>query len=133
MNFINRTSRHRPGYHTRNEIESELTWINDLRKKSVVDTPAPIQKRDGGLIASFRTNHEERDVVAFSFMSGAEPSADAALVDGFKKLGAISARLHAHTQSWRRPGTFVRKTWNFESTLGTSPLWGDCRNPGLWS
>jgi Ser/Thr protein kinase RdoA (MazF antagonist) len=119
---------HRPGYHTRMEIESELAWIKDLRKQSVVDTPEPVQKRGGGLIASFRTEHEERDVVAFSFMSGAEPSPDASLVDGFKKLGAISARLHAHTQSWRRPVNFVRKTWNFESTLGSAPLWGDWRD-----
>jgi Ser/Thr protein kinase RdoA (MazF antagonist) len=94
----------------------------------VVDTPEPIQKRGGGLIASFKTEHEERDVVAFSFMSGAEPSPDSSLVDGFSKLGAISARLHAHTRSWRRPATFARKTWSFESTLGSAPLWGDWRD-----
>lgn len=118
---------HRPGYHTRDEINSELLWINDLRQQGVVETPEPIKTLSGSLIASFTTGHETREVVAFSFMSGKEPSADAELVNGFRQLGSISAKLHNHSQSWIRPVNFVRKTWNFETMLGAAPLWGDWR------
>lgn len=118
---------HRPGYHTREEIQSELLWINDLRQQEIVETPKPIATQAGTAIASFSTNNEIRDVVAFSFMSGKEPSTDSELINGFQQLGSISAKLHNHSQNWVRPVTFVRKTWNFDTMLGASPLWGDWR------
>ncbi|MDO6565371.1 phosphotransferase [Amphritea sp. 1_MG-2023] len=118
---------HRPGYHTREEIQSELLWINDLRQQGVIETPKPITTRSGAAIASFSTGHDIRDVVAFSFMSGKEPATNAELINGFRQLGSISAKLHTHSQNWVRPETFVRKTWNFNTMLGATPLWGDWR------
>ncbi|MCC9624583.1 phosphotransferase [Thalassospira sp. MA62] len=123
---------HRPGYHTRSEIESELAWITALRAGDIVDTPRPIARADGTFVAEFDHDGTSRHVVAFDFMPGAEPSADAALVDGFFKLGAISARLHGHAKNWQRPVNFVRKSWTFETTIGANPHWGDWRAaPGL--
>ncbi|MEM6322201.1 MAG: phosphotransferase [Pseudomonadota bacterium] len=118
---------HRPGYHSRAEIESELAWIEALRAEQVVDIPAPLERRESGHIASFELGASGRDVVAFEFMAGDEPSATDDLVPGFRKLGAINARLHAHAKRWTRPAGFVRKTWNFETTLGAHPHWGDWR------
>jgi Ser/Thr protein kinase RdoA (MazF antagonist) len=123
---------HRPGYHTRAEIESELAWINALRASDIVDTPKPRMRSDGSLVAEFDQGGISRHVVAFDFMRGAEPSADEALVDGFFKLGAISARLHGHARQWTRSVNFVRKSWTFDTTLGANPHWGDWRDaPGL--
>ena len=123
---------HRPGYHTRAEIESELAWINALRAAEVVDTPKPRLRSDGSLVAEFDQGGVSRHVVAFDFMSGSEPSAGEALVDGFFKLGAISARLHGHARQWTRSVNFVRKSWTFDTTLGANPHWGDWRAaPGL--
>ncbi|MEM6944901.1 MAG: phosphotransferase [Pseudomonadota bacterium] len=118
---------HRPGYHTRAEIESELAWIEALRAKEIVDIPAPLTIPEGGHITGFDAGDEKRDVVAFEFMAGDEPSADADLVPGFRKLGAISARLHKHARHWARPASFVRKTWTFDTTVGPTPHWGDWR------
>jgi Ser/Thr protein kinase RdoA (MazF antagonist) len=118
---------HRPGYHTRQEIESELDWIGDLRARHVVDTPEPLTVRGGGHIAAFDLNGAHREVVAFAFMSGEEPSPESDLADGFRKLGAISARLHDHTKGWTRPDGFVRKTWTWDTMLGPTPHWGDWR------
>ncbi|MEO0361267.1 MAG: phosphotransferase, partial [Pseudomonadota bacterium] len=65
---------HRPGYHTRAEITSELAWIGALRAEAVAPIPAPIPLSDGGWIAGFEAAGEPRDVVAFEFMEGAEPT-----------------------------------------------------------
>ncbi|SDE48921.1 phosphotransferase enzyme family protein [Rhodospira trueperi] len=119
---------HRPGYHTRAEIESELAWITDLRTRQVVDTPEPLTVADGGHIATFDLDGTHREVVAFSFMSGAEPDASEDLTDGFRALGAISARLHDHARAWPRSDGFVRKTWTWETTVGPAPHWGDWRD-----
>ncbi|MBN9887591.1 phosphotransferase enzyme family protein [Salipiger abyssi] len=118
---------HRPEYHSRAEIESELAWISALRESGTVLTPEPLRLRDSGHIASFEESGQTRHVVGFTFMPGREPDADASLVPGFETLGAISARLHGHSRDWTPPGHFLRKTWNFETAFGTAPLWGDWR------
>lgn len=129
---------HRPGYHGRDEIESELQWIHDLRGEGIVATPKPLPRQDGSYIGSMFAAGDVRHVVAFEFMSGAEPAqGDDGIVAGFRELGAISARLHRHARAWQRPTAFHRKTWNFETMLGSAPLWGDWRDalgldaPGL--
>lgn len=115
---------HRPNYHTREEIASELAWIEALRDADVVDTPALIPTQSGALITAFQDGAETRHVVAFAFMEGSEPDADAGLVPGFATLGEISARLHQHTETWQSPPGFTRKTWDFETAFGPTPHWG---------
>jgi Ser/Thr protein kinase RdoA (MazF antagonist) len=118
---------HRPNYHSKAEIESELAWIEALRAGGVVETPEPLERRAGGKIAAFSQSDGTRHVVAFEFMDGEEPAPDANLVAGFERLGAISARLHAHARDWHRPGAFARKVWDYDTTVGPRPHWGDWR------
>ncbi|GAB6908367.1 Aminoglycoside phosphotransferase [Desulfosarcina cetonica] len=118
---------HRPGYHTREEIESELTWIDSLIEDGVISTASPLSLQSGGRIAAFRHAGEDRLVVGFEFLKGSEPAPENDLKKDFHTLGAITARLHNHTQRWTAPAGFIRKTWDFESMLGSTPLWGDWR------
>ncbi|MGQ7848616.1 phosphotransferase enzyme family protein [Granulosicoccus sp. 3-233] len=123
---------HRPDYHTLDEIESELLWIEALRAENVVTTPRPIPTLDDDFIVTLQDGDETRHMVAFEFMPGAEPSADQSLVTRFHQLGAITARLHGHARRWKAPDNFTRKTWNFETTIGENPHWGHWQNaPGL--
>ncbi|MCA0919988.1 phosphotransferase enzyme family protein [Pseudooceanicola nanhaiensis] len=123
---------HRPDYHRREEIAAELAWIEALRTAEILVTPAPLPLRDGGHIAELALPGETRQVVGFRFLSGREPDPDAALVPGFEKLGALSARLHRHVRGWTLPAGLTRKTWDFEAAFGPRPLWGDWRAaPGL--
>ncbi len=118
---------YRPGYHTREEILSELSWIEALRAEQVVTAPEPLPTNTGERLASFVHGGEIRHVAAFSFLSGVEPSPNENLVEAFRKLGAISANLHAHARRWQRPEGFVRKRWDAETTLGPRAHWGDWR------
>lgn len=119
---------HRPNYHTRTEIASELAWIEALRDAGAVETPALIPTIAGDYITSFQDGTETRHVVAFAFMEGSEPDADAGLISGFITLGEISARLHKHTETWQMPPNFTRKTWDFETAFGPTPHWGHWRD-----
>ena len=121
---------HRPGYHRRDEILSELAWTSALIADGVVETPRPVERIDGGgLVVELGDGDgaERRDVVAFEFMTGREPPPDEGLVPWFERLGGITARLHGHARSWAQPAGFSRKVWDFESMLGSRPLWGDWR------
>jgi Ser/Thr protein kinase RdoA (MazF antagonist) len=119
---------HRPGYHEHAEIQSELDWIHDLRRQGVVATPQPLPMSDGSYIGSMVAAGDMRKVVAFEFMTGVEPEQGDSIVPNFSELGAISARLHRHARNWQRPAAFRRKTWNYETMLGSAPLWGDWRD-----
>lgn len=119
---------HRPDYHTRAEIESEIAWIEALRAEGIVATPAPLRTRSGARLAAFRQGDQTRHVAAFAFMTGAEPETGAGLAEGFRLLGEISARLHGHVRRWSPPPGFARKTWDFETTIGAQPHWGSWRD-----
>lgn len=118
---------HRPNYHEKAEIQSELAWISALRQSGAVETPALVPTTSGSYLTSFQDGDDTRYVVGFEFMEGHEPDADAALVPGFRLLGEISARLHHHVEGWETPEGFARKTWDFDSAFGADPLWGDWR------
>jgi Ser/Thr protein kinase RdoA (MazF antagonist) len=118
---------HRPGYHTREEIAAELAWLAALDSDGVVATLTPIAQTHGELIADIDDAGTIRHVVAFEFLPGKEPDEASGLAGWFRELGAVSARLHAHSRAWTPPPGFIRKTWNFRTTLGDTPLWGDWR------
>ena len=69
---------------------------------------------------------EPRYAVMFSFLAGTEPSEDA-LLEPFERLGEVTARLHGHARRWPLPEGFVRQTWDFDTMLGSRPIWGDWR------
>lgn len=123
---------HRPEYHSKQEIHSELLWIKSLRQQALLNTPEPLTMGDGSLIAAFEDEGIERYLVAFEFMPGKQPDEDESLIAGFEILGATSARLHQQSRKWSLPEGFSRKKWDFDSAFGARPLWGDWRNaPGL--
>jgi Ser/Thr protein kinase RdoA (MazF antagonist) len=112
---------HRPGYHTRAAIQSELAWLMALRRDGVATTPIPVAGKDGELIQHVDGHH----VVLSVWESGVEPAIDQDLSAAFATLGEVAARMHLHVQHWSRPPDFERFTWDFESSLGeTAPHWG---------
>ncbi|MFO0997390.1 MAG: phosphotransferase enzyme family protein [Alphaproteobacteria bacterium] len=123
---------HRPGYHTLDEIKSELAWIEALRASGTVETPKPIRGRDGELLQHLGTDGEARVAVGFDFVTGHEPKVDGNLPEWFRELGRITARMHGQVRGWTLPPGFQRKVWNFDAALGRVAYWGDWREgPGL--
>jgi Ser/Thr protein kinase RdoA (MazF antagonist) len=121
---------HREGYHSKNGIASELAWLMALRNDGVVITPIPVPGADGDLIQS--VGHpampRPRNVVLFEWEEGKEPSEKDHLTEKFKILGEVTAKMHHHSQSWRRPKNFERHIWDFSTSLGDRPHWGSWRD-----
>ena len=119
---------HRPDYHTRAAIESELAWVAALRGAGIVRTPDVIRTPAGDrVVDAVHPSGECRQAVMFEWMAGTEPEAEH-LVRDFEELGAITARLHAHAKQWAAPAGFTRFTWNFETSLGDNGHWGSWRD-----
>jgi Ser/Thr protein kinase RdoA (MazF antagonist) len=117
---------HREGYHSKRAIASELAWLQALRQDGVVVTPIPVPGLDGEQIQ--RVGHPAmaapRHVVLFAWERGREPSPWDRLVEKFAVLGEVAAKMHRHSEGWRRPRGFERHTWDFETSLGARPHWG---------
>jgi len=115
---------HRPGYHSRAAIESELAWTAALRAEGVVDTPAVLPAADGRLVVEgTHPDGERRHAVRFAFVDGVEPAGDRLAAD-VREVGAITARLHAHARRWRRPAAFTRFRWDAATMIGEVGHWG---------
>ena len=117
---------HREGYHTRAAIASEHAWTDALREDEGVITPVIVPGSDGENIQSVAAEGMPggaRHVVMFDWESGEEPS-ERELMGPFELLGSVSARMHHHSKNWERPSWFERYTWNFETSLGSTPHWG---------
>lgn len=117
---------HRAGYRTARQIESELQWVDALREDGAVDTCVPVTAPAGERVVEVSVDGlGARNVVLFEWLPGAEPDPEGdAVIAGFRTLGAVSARMHAHTRAWRRPAEFDRPVWDYERTLGARGHWG---------
>jgi Ser/Thr protein kinase RdoA (MazF antagonist) len=117
---------HRLGYHTEDEIASELTWMDALRAEAGVRTPRVLPATDGRRIVSATEpgGATARHCVRFEFLPGTEPSADASDPAHFAELGEITARMHEHAKRWRRPGWFTRFHWDYTAAFGVEARWG---------
>ena len=116
----------RAGYRTARQIESELQWIDALREDGAVDTCVPVQAPGGERVVEVSVDGlGARNVVLFEWLPGAEPDLDGeAVIAGFRTLGAVSARMHAHARAWPMPRGFDRPAWDYERTLGAGGHWG---------
>ncbi|HET8950332.1 MAG TPA: phosphotransferase, partial [Solirubrobacteraceae bacterium] len=116
---------HRPGYRTARQIESELDWLDALRGDGAVDTCVPVRSPDGARVVPVAANGLERNVVLFDWLPGSEPDPEGdEVIAGFRLLGAVSARMHAHARAWNRPDAFDRPAWDYDHTLGRHGHWG---------
>jgi Ser/Thr protein kinase RdoA (MazF antagonist) len=112
---------HRPGYRTARQIASELDWVDALRTDGAIETPAAIRAPAGDRVVDLGTHN----VVLFDWLPGITPEPDGDdLVAGFTTLGAVTARMHAHTRAWPLPPGFDRPTWDYDHTLGAHGYWG---------
>ena len=119
---------HRPGYQSPAAIESELAWIEALRRAGDVPVPAPVAGRDGRLVQTLADRHG----VLFADQPGREPRPDEELEELFRVLGAYAARMHNHVQGFPLPPGFVRPVWDAGAILDAGGLWGDWRRaPGV--
>lgn len=115
----------RPGYRHRDEVLSELTWL-DAMHQAGLHVPRPIP--------SLRGQVSEPLGAAFvdlsSWLRGTPlgksrtPLVLKNRVGTFHAIGAEMARLHLACDGWVRPDWFRRCNWDSDGLLGDAPVWG---------
>jgi len=118
---------HRPGYHTRIGIESELAWLAAVGAQTDLSTAVAVPGRDGRLVQQARFG-ETRHLVMFEHLSGRHFAPGEPLAPLFRQLGAQTARLHRHAKDWARPDWFERPAWDEAAVFGDGATWGNWRD-----
>lgn len=128
---------HRPGYHGRAALASELAWMADLGRQGIL-VPEPIPSVNGALVVTTETvDGVPRHADLIGWVDGAplgetgrplgqSPDALEAI---FGAIGRQLARMHVAADRFDPPPAFERPSWNAPGLLGDEPFWGrfwDC-------
>jgi Ser/Thr protein kinase RdoA (MazF antagonist) len=114
---------HRCGYHSKNNILSELAWLHALRETGII-VPEAIAGNDGDFVQTVTlADGSIRHAVLFNWIEGEMPTTDVNPA-AFEQLGAITAKLHQHSRQWQKPHYFKRIVWNYRTMVTDQAHWG---------
>lgn len=126
----------RPRRHGPEVIESELRWLEALRREAGLPAPEPVRARDGALapLVSFEGAARPRTCALLRWVPG-RSGGEALGPRDAAQMGAYAAGLHNHSERHGMPPGFVRpRAWDWEWVFGESaPMWtsgGGLLSPG---
>jgi Ser/Thr protein kinase RdoA (MazF antagonist) len=122
---------HQAGLHEDEALRSELTWMQALRDDGF-SVPRVVPTSDGELFAVIGEGNDASRCSLLEWVDGnlmndlgrVEKGMQTELCGRYRRLGALAARLHNHSQSWSPPPGFVRHCWDEEGLLGDEPRMG---------
>jgi Ser/Thr protein kinase RdoA (MazF antagonist) len=102
--------------HPLSHLESEMTYLRALAEDGSVPAPHPVPARNGELAVTETAPGvpEPRHCGLFTWVPGAD-LAERRSPENWRKLGELSARLHAFGREWRTPKGFA-------ATVNDSPF-----------
>lgn len=117
----------RPGYHTIEELEAEIVWIQEIRKTTDLHVTKPITGKDGEYIQRIvAADSKEYFCIMTQYLTGITPDEndERAVKKQFNQLGEITAKLHRQTQMWNGAKKLQRIHWSYDNMIGATPIWG---------
>ena len=125
----------RPGYHTLDELNSEMKWLRQINDYTPLIVANPIVGLDGENIQNVEgPDGSIYHCVICEFLSGETPDEnnEEQMVRQFKYLGETTGYLHRQTEIWNGTSKLERIDWTFDNIIGQTPKWGDWRDfPGM--
>jgi len=119
---------HRPGYNSIAEMNSEVQFVESLRRFGVpVPTATPLTA--GGHYTPVDVAGIEHQVGVVEWVRG-EPlggpldAGGPSLVSHYRRIGELAAQIRLHNQSWQAPAGFTRRRWDAAGLVGEAPSWG---------
>lgn len=123
---------HRHGYHSDDELRSELQWMQALSSAGI-KVPNVIPAESGELFINYSADGlpGELQIDLFEWIDGEplgsieEGVADETEVEAtYGAIGELAARVHNQAVTWELPQGFVRHAWDSEGLAGEHPFWG---------
>lgn len=126
---------HRPGYHSQAALQSELLWMDDLRRNGII-VPQPIATDSGELLVQI-PGEEGQYADLIGWVAGEQIGetgrplrhSEREIERIYRSVGIAMAEAHSTADRWATPTGFTRYAWDKDGLLGENPLWGrfwDC-------
>lgn len=119
---------HRPGYNTLAELESEVRFVRSLDDFGV-PVPTARATTTGAHYVPIDVDGDQRYAGIVEWVPG-EPlggpldGGATGLVDHYRTIGSLAARIRAHNMTWEPGVDFERRRWDAAGFVGDAPLWG---------
>jgi Ser/Thr protein kinase RdoA (MazF antagonist) len=110
---------HRPGPQNAQIIQSELLWLQTLRRDTSLPVPIPVPTRTGDLVTCVSSPGvaEPRLCVVFQWVDGRFLRARLGVKE-LERVGTFMAKLHQHAEQFIAPTGFQRHRWDYEGLTG---------------
>lgn len=122
----------RPEYHTINELNGEIKWLQKIMESKKLEVAEPIAGINGEYVQTIidAESSEAYNCMLFSFLAGKAPDEtnEDNLIKEFEKLGKATALLHDHVQNWEASSKVSRFTWDEDTFFGEKPRWGSYKS-----
>lgn len=99
----------RPGAHSAATINSEMLWLQALRKDTELGVPTPVPALDGSFVVAVHDSSSDhpRHAVLLRWQQGRFAS-DRLSPNNLAAVAQLQAKLHRHAATWLRPAGFQR-------------------------
>lgn len=119
----------RPDYHEKEEIESEVKWLQSIDEHTPIIVSKPIAGSNSEFLQTVTLEGDKREYhcVLFTFLDGEIPDVDneEKLIRIFKEIGETTAQFHQHSISNHEKFKKIKRPiWDYENILGDNPKWG---------
>lgn len=117
----------RPGYHTLDELKSEMKWLKQINDYTPIIVANPIKGLDGKEVQIVKGNDgNDYYCVVCEFLAGDAPDEnnEARMVKQFVYLGETTAYLHRQTEIWNGTAKLDRIEWTYDTIIGEHAAWG---------
>lgn len=121
----------RPGYHTLEELDSEMKWLNQINEYTPLIVANPRKGVDGKDIQRVTgIDGKEYFCVICEYLPGEAPDEnnEEQMVKQFQYLGETTAYLHRQTEIWNGTEKLNRMEWTYDTIIGKNAAWGSWKD-----
>lgn len=113
----------RPSFRTRSQIESEISWVEALRRDGVLNTPRTIPDREGRLVTRLPGGGDASGcALLMDFVPGRSAEGGGSAV--FGTLGDLAARMHDHADRYVQSTVVDRPSFLLPEIIGEACSYG---------
>lgn len=128
---VHRPQRHGRGVDSVAAIDSEIAWLQAIRRDTALAVPEPVLAADGAPTVTVTSAERTRVCSVLRWMDG-RIHEDSARPVHLGRLGEAMADLHDQADAWAPPAGFVRIRWDHETFFGNVMVYGDTPAEDCW-
>ena len=120
---------HRGNYLSPNAVQSELQWLQALRRDLNFPVPEPVANKQGQIV-TVKSGFDipGQRVCSITRWVHAETNQPMSI----KAMGTAIARLHNHGKNWQLPANFERPRWDWDGLFGAGAGYSINRGDEIW-